>query len=103
MTASEAPSSVEVTLASAAPARRDAVRADLPEVLFVQDLCAVLGGISPSAARRAVHRGECGPYLEIGRRLAVLRDSFLSALREREITVAPTTARPLPSGVDRFA
>lgn len=78
-------------------------RGALAEVLFIPDLCAVLGGISPSAARRAVHRGECGPYLEFGRRLAVLRDSFLAALKAREVTAAPATTRPLPTGVERFA
>lgn len=103
MTGSEASSAVDLTLKPAAPGGRGVVRADLPEILFVQDLCAVLGGISPSAVRRAVHRGECGPFIEIGRRLAVLRDSFLSALRAREVTVGPATARPVPSGLDRFA
>jgi len=59
-------------------------RAALPEVLFVPDMALALGGITESAARRAVLRGECGPFLRIGRRLAVRRDAFLAALAARE-------------------
>ena len=59
-------------------------RAALPEVLFVPDLALALGGVTESAARRTVLRGECGPYLRIGRRIAVRREAFLAALAGRE-------------------
>ncbi len=55
----------------------------LPEVMFVPDLALDLG-TREQAARRALLRGECGPYLQIGRRLAVPRDPFLSSLAQRE-------------------
>ena len=72
----------------------DAVRrAALPELLFVPDIALALG-VKPSAARKAVVRGECGRFLRIGRRLAVRRDSFMDALAERE--VAPPKPRPTP-------
>ena len=59
-------------------------RAALPEILFIPDIALALLA-SESTARRAVLRGDCGPYLRIGRRLAVRRDSFLEALETREI------------------
>ncbi len=59
-------------------------RAALPEILFAPDVGTALG-LTVSAARKAILRGDCGPYLRIGRRLAVRRDSFLAALRELEI------------------
>ena len=62
-------------------------RACLPEILFIPDVAVALS-VSESAARRAVLRGDCGPYLRIGRRLAVRRDSFLAALQLREISPA---------------
>ncbi|MEZ6010109.1 MAG: hypothetical protein R3F05_20430 [Planctomycetota bacterium] len=65
-------------------------RATLPEILFSPDLALALGGVTPSAARRAVLRGECGPYLRLGRRIAVRREAFLAALAERE-QEAPST------------
>lgn len=59
-------------------------RAALPEVLFIPDLAIALGGISESATRRAVLRGDCGPYVRLGRRLAIRRDALMSALQDRE-------------------
>lgn len=64
-------------------------RAALPEVLFIPDVGLALQ-VGDSAARRAVLRGECGPYLRIGRRLAVLRETFLAALARRQ---APPSQR----------
>jgi len=76
------------------PSHSDAVvRAALPEVMFVADLALALR-VGESAARRALLRGECGPYLRIGRRLAVLRESFLASLAAREQLPAPTEALP---------
>jgi len=60
------------------------LRAALPEILFVLDI-GLAYGLTPSAARKAILRGDCGPYFRIGRRLAVRRESFLAALREQEI------------------
>lgn len=67
-------------------------RACLPEVLFLADLALALS-VTPSAARRVLLRGDCGPYFRMGRRYAVRRTSFLAALSERE--VHPTPA-PMP-------
>lgn len=67
-------------------------RAALPQILFVHDIGLALQ-ISPSGARRAILRGECGPYLRVGRRLAVLRESFLTTLAKR--SVATLQPRPL--------
>jgi hypothetical protein len=63
-------------------------RAALPEVLFTPDIRAALRLATDGAARRAVRRGDCGPYLRLGRRLAVRRESFLRALASREIDPA---------------
>ncbi len=59
-------------------------RAALPEILFVPDVGLVYG-LTDSAARKAILRGDCGPYVRIGRRLAVRRESFLAALEANEI------------------
>ena len=76
-------------------------RAALPEVLFVPDLALALG-LSESAARRAILRGDCGPFLRMGRRLAVLRESFLTALETRQVSAPGKTLQLLrpsaPSG-----
>ena len=58
-------------------------RAALPEVMFTPDISLALQ-LSPTAARRAVVRGECGPFLRIGNRIAVLRESFLAVLGRRQ-------------------
>jgi hypothetical protein len=57
-------------------------RAALPELLFVPDLALALQ-CSPTAARRAIRRGECGPHIRLGRRYAVLRATFFDALERR--------------------
>ena len=63
---------------------RDAVtRAALPEVMFIPDVALALRA-GEDAARRAVLRGDCGPYIRVGRRLAVLRESFLQAMVDRQ-------------------
>lgn len=77
-------------------------RACLPEILFVADLCGVLGGISPSAARRAVLRGECGAYVRICRRIAVRRESLIEALKAREVAVEVAAARPKGGDFARY-
>jgi len=60
------------------------VRGVLPEVMFVPDVALALA-VKPSAARKAILRGDCGPYLRLGRRLAVRRESFLATLAAREV------------------
>jgi hypothetical protein len=77
-------------------------RAVLPEILFTPDLALALGGITPSAARRAVLRGDCGPYLRIGRRIAVRRESLLAALAEREMGAALEPDEGEPEAPRRF-
>lgn len=69
-------------------------RTDLPAVMLAEDVARVLGLKSASAARRAILRGECGPYLRRGRRLLLRREAFLAAFREREVD----PANPSPRG-----
>lgn len=63
-------------------------RAALPRVMFVEDVALALS-VEPAAARRAIVAGWCGPYLRLGRRLAVLRDSFLAELQSRAMEPKP--------------
>lgn len=65
-------------------------RAALPEILFVPDLRLALGGVSESTVRRAVLRGACGPYVRLGRRLAVRREALLAHLRTIEVFAGRT-------------
>lgn len=58
--------------------------ADLPLLLFVPDIAAATR-VRESAARKAVLRGDYGAYLRLGRRLALRRETFLAALKAREI------------------
>jgi len=71
------------------PNHMDTVRrAALPQVMFVRDIGLALQ-LGPDAARRAILRGECGPFIRVGRRLAVLRDSFLASLAKRQTGPGP--------------
>lgn len=63
-------------------------RAALPQVLLVEDVGLALQ-LGRDAARKAILRGECGPYIRLGRRLAVLRESFLAALASRQVGPGP--------------
>lgn len=80
---------------SSGGAEDDALRrAALPEVLFLPDLAIALGLQSASAARRALLRGDCGPYLRIGRRLAIRREALLQSLAAREVHPLPRSPGP---------
>lgn len=71
-------------------------RAILPELLLVPDVALALG-VGPSAARKAILRGLCGPYLKLGRRrLAVRRSSFLESLAAREVVPEGVGPPPVP-------
>jgi hypothetical protein len=80
---------------SNAPYSEAVLRAAPPEVLFLPDIAIVLQ-IGRSTARRAVLRGQLGPYIRVGRRIAVLRTSFLDALAAREQAVPSPPLRCLP-------
>ena len=58
---------------------------DGPPLIFVEDLVGVLGGLTPGAIRRLILRGTFGPFLRIGRRLALRKASFLASLEAREV------------------
>lgn len=58
-------------------------RAALPELMFIPDLAIALQA-SEVEAEAALQRGECGPFVRVAGRLAVLRESFLDALARRE-------------------
>lgn len=64
------------------PYGEEVARACLPEILLVRDVAVALQ-LTPSGARQAIRRGDCGPYTRIGRRLAVLRESFLLSITDR--------------------
>jgi hypothetical protein len=70
-------------------------RAALPEVMLLPDLALALG-VTPSAARRIVLRGEIGPYSRVGRRIVVRRAAFLAALEAREVRPEPPLPPPVP-------
>lgn len=76
---------------------REAIRRTfLPFLLFVPDVAQVLQ-TSEQAAHAAILQGTCGPYVFVGERLAVRRDSFLATLAANE--VAPDRASsPMPDG-----
>ena len=78
------------------PHGRDVRRAILPEVLDAGDVTLALGYKSRSAGRRAILRGDCGPFVRQGRKLLVLRTDFLRALEERREhpTPEPTPEPP---------
>ena len=50
---------------------------------FVKDLVLLLGR-TEGAVRKMLHRKELGPYLIIGNRLAVRRESFWRIMEEKE-------------------
>jgi hypothetical protein len=56
----------------------------LPVILFIPDVARVTQ-VAQSAARKAVLRGRYGAHLRLGRRLAVLRSTFLKALQRQEV------------------
>lgn len=69
-------------------------RAALPEVMLIPDIALALQ-LTPQSTRLAVQRGDCGPFFRVGRRLAVLRESFLAALAQRETLPAGESNHPL--------
>jgi len=69
------------------PGGQESARDDadgLPVILFIPDVARVTQ-VAQSAARKAVLRGRYGAYLRLGRRLAVLRSTFLKALQRQEV------------------
>lgn len=56
---------------------------------------AALFGMTRSGARRALLRGDLGPYFTVGRRLFVRRAAMLAAVQAREVTPQPRP-EPLP-------
>jgi hypothetical protein len=62
-------------------------RAVLPELMFFEDVGLALQ-VEPDEAEQAMLRGECGPVLVLGDRVAVLRTSFLASLAAREFRPA---------------
>lgn len=67
----------------------------LPEVM---DLAAVATAfrMTRSGARRAVLRGDLGPYSRVGRRIFLRRVSVLDALKSREVVPPPRDPPPVP-------
>ena len=60
--------------------------------MFSGDIALALQ-ISADLAEDVMLRGECGPVLVLGDRIAVLRESFLSALANREFDPCPKAER----------
>lgn len=67
-------------------------RAVLPELMFPDDVGLALQAPSDEA-EQAMLRGECGPVLVLGDRIAVLRTSFLASLAAREFRPAADGGR----------
>ena len=67
-------------------------RAALPELMLVPDVALALQR-STSYARKAVLLGECGPFVRVGGRLAILRTAFLASLAQRQEAPVTTTTR----------
>lgn len=63
--------------------RDDVRRAAPPAVLLSEDVQTILGLRTRSAAARLMATGDLGPPIRLGRRWAVLRESFLAALQAR--------------------
>lgn len=53
-------------------------------LLFAEDL-AEMFSIGLPAARKRLRLGQCGPYVRVGKRLAVLKTSFAEFLRRSQI------------------
>ena len=68
-------------------------RAALPEVMFTPDVALALHS-SPETARRYIREGHCGPHFRVGRRLGVLRETFLGSLLGQSIE------RAAPAGAE---
>lgn len=68
----------------------------LPEVLGDADISIVFGFASSKSGRRSILRGECGPYFRRGRRVYVLRTSFLAHLEAQAVVVTPRGPVPIP-------
>ncbi len=64
---------------SKTPPNETARRATLPEVLLSEDVATVLK-ITPSSARRLIREGRLGPFVRLGRRLAIRKETFLDHL-----------------------
>lgn len=62
----------------------------LPDLARVEDVGALLG-MTVSGARRLILRGGLGPFVRVGRRIILRRESILAALREREVDPSAST------------
>jgi hypothetical protein len=69
--------------------------ARLPEVMDLGAIASAFG-MTRSGARRAVLRGEFGPYFRVGRRAFVRRDSMLDTFTAREVHTTPIGVAPVP-------
>lgn len=59
-----------------------AIRATIPELMFIEDVRIVLGLQSRSAATRAIKSAGV-PYTKVGRKIVVLRRDFMAFMRRR--------------------
>jgi hypothetical protein len=58
------------------------------------DVALVFGLPSEDAARRAILRGDFGPYVRIGRRIVLRRDSMAAHLASREVRPGGPAIQP---------
>lgn len=84
--------------------KNDVRRAAPPAVLLSEDVQIILGLHTRAAAARLISKGEFGPPIRLGRRWAVLRESFLAALESRagrsEARMHALSSRQQPRGAD---
>jgi len=82
------------------------LRTDLPAILLAEDVAAVFGLASASAARRLMKSGVLGRVFYVGRRLCIRREILLRAIERLEVDPLvdrepPYWARHLRQGAER--
>lgn len=69
------------------------VRAAPPEIIFPKDMAVILY-LSETEAKDAIQSGQCGPYVTICGKVAVLRESFLAFLEKSSHAPGPRAIEP---------
>ena len=73
----------------------------MPPILHERDVAVALHLKTASAGRRAIVRGDAGPFIRQGRRLYVLRSTFLEHLQSLAITAQEATLSPGAEAAER--
>ena len=65
---------------------------ELPPILLVEDMARIFR-LTLGAARKMILRNDCGPFVRIGRRLAIRREVFLEHVKRLEAGFAGPPSR----------